>query len=640
MPSTTTTSAPAPRRWLGLPAVVCGGISAIVLAAATGAVLLNFHFTLREQADATLRNALRRAAIACSLAVDPAVHQSLVIATQEGSPAYEQACDRLQQTKLAVEGPEHFEFVYTCILRDGRIVFVLDPTLAGDANHDGVDDKSHLMQEYPDASPELRRTLESGKVTVASVPRHDSWGTFLSAFAPVRSAAGELVGAVGVDMELSVYQAQLRRLDRDSLLYGAGALVLSLLVGVAVWYYQRQLQRTMAHWVSSTASAQAADRAKSQFLATMSHEIRTPMNGVIGMTEILRNTRLSELQQDYVETIHTSGELLLKVINDILDYSKIEAGALTLERVPVVLQAFVNEAVRPLVPLARNKGIAFEAIMDDGLPSSFLGDSARLGQMLSNLLGSALKFTAVGRVTLRVSAERTAEGAPGLRFAIADTGIGITPAQRERLFKPFTQGDSTTTREYGGTGLGLVISQRICRAMGGEIEVESTPGQGSTFHFTVPAPAVTSSKAAAVVSPSLAAAQSAQGESAAFTVAVYSADRLLRQLITRLLEKQGCRVRAGVGWEELCPAFSAPDVDLFIIDLALASQPVADFVGELAAKLPNTTLAVIDAGHGDEDFKSLQGCGIEMVLRRNPKIGDLQPLLDAARRQPRKNPPS
>jgi signal transduction histidine kinase len=632
--NSTPTPTPVTHRWLGLSAVACGGLSAMALAIASGAVLLHYHFMLSHQADANIRNALRRSAIACALAVDPAVHQSLTEASQEGSPPYEQACEQLRQTKRALEGPEQFAFVYTCIQRDGQIYFVLDPTPTGDANHDGVDDKSHLMQAYPDASPELRRTLETGKLTVAAVPRRDAWGTFLSAFAPLHSASGDLIGVVGVDMELSVFLAQLQRLDRASLLYGTGILFVSVLMGLAVWFYQRKLQQTMAHLVKSTASAQAADQAKSRFLATMSHEIRTPMNGVIGMTDLLRNTRLSELQQDYVETIRTSGELLLDVINDILDYSKIEAGALTLEKIPVSLATLVSESIRPFEAPARSKGIALETQLDEGGPSCFLGDPGRLKQVLTNLLGNALKFTSAGRVTLRVESLRQLDGPAVLRFTIEDTGIGITAEQRKLLFKPFSQADSTTTREYGGTGLGLVICQRLCQAMGGEIAVDSTPGKGSSFHFTVPAPTAMESKIAgngnhrAVANPPC-------GSSEPLTVLILSADRLLRQLLVRLLEKQGCQVQAESELKPVGP-HSATEVDLYIIDLALATQSSADFVRGLTAEWSNSTLAVIDAGLGDDDFKSLQGCGIDLVLRRNPKIGDLLPLLDAARLQPRK----
>lgn len=613
---------PAASRWLNLPAGACGGLAALVLAAATGAVLLHFHLTLRHQADTNLHNALRKAAIVCSLAVDPAVHRSLTDTAQEGSPPYEQACDRLQQTKEALEGPERFEFVYTSVLRDGQVFFVLDPTPEGDANGDGLDDKSHLMQEYPDASPELKHTLNTGDVAVTTEPRTDAWGTFHSAFAPLKTTDGELIGAVGVDMEVSVFLAQLRRLDRTSALCGMGALTLSLLVGMAVWYYQRQLQQAMAHWVRTSESAQAADRAKSRFLATMSHELRTPMNGIIGMTELLRNTRLSERQQDYVETIHTSGEMLLHLINNILDFSKIEAGALTLEQVPVSLQALVSEAIRPFEPEARRKGLVLEATINPELPAVFRGDPARLGQVLANLLGNALKFTAAGRVALRVSAAPARDGIPALCFAIADTGIGITSEQRECLFKPFSQADSSTTREYGGTGLGLVICQRIGHAMGGEIELESTPGQGSTFRFTVPAPAAEEP----LPLP-------AAGSTAPLAVAVYSGDRLQRQLLTRLLEKHGCTVLADADLTALATAGCASEVELVIIDLALASPPVADFLRSLAGIPPRAILAVIDAGFSDEDFTSLQACGIAAVLRRNPKLDDLRPLLEAVRNQ-------
>ena len=262
----------------------------------------------------------------------------------------------------------------------------------------------------------------------------------------------------------------------------------------------RRLEAEMVERRRAEETAHAANRAKSEFLANMSHEIRTPMNGILGMLELAQETKLDVEQRDYLDTAKESAQGLMIVINDILDFSKIEAGKLDLETVNFSLRESLAQTLKPLAIRAQQKGLDLHWNVAPQVVDLVAGDPVRLRQIVVNLVGNAVKFTRVGGVTVSVEQESHDGEQMMLGFTVRDTGIGIASERQKEIFTSFTQADNSTTRKYGGTGLGLTISHRLTELLGGRIWVESEPGKGSSFHFTARFGIARESKPAATLS--------------------------------------------------------------------------------------------------------------------------------------------
>ena len=449
-------------------------------------------WTLYMRSTAALRgevqdNLLRTARAAAAL-VDGDLHATFVSQAQESSPEYEAAIAPLSRILVA---NDQIKFVYTFVLRDGEVHFVLDPTPSGDADGDGIEDKSHIMDPYPEATPAMLKTLSTRTPVAETKVATDRWGSFISAFAPFYDARGQFVGAAGVDLTADRYMARLARVRRAAALGLAVALATACLVGAGVFAFRRAAARAesrihkMKEDLAAQAVAEATANAKSQFLANMNHELRTPMNGVLGMTELLKETSLTEEQLDFTETIRRSGQLMLVLVNDILDFWDLESGQVAFESAPFDLLAVIEEVGEIMVDRVREKGLELMIDFAPGTPRWIVGDRRRVRQILANLANNAVKFTERGSV--RIVAECLERGGDEalLRISVVDTGIGIPAEKQACIFDKFTQADSSSTRRYGGTGLGLSIASRLVELMGGSIGVTSQPGEGSTFRFTL-----------------------------------------------------------------------------------------------------------------------------------------------------------
>jgi signal transduction histidine kinase/CheY-like chemotaxis protein len=600
----------------------------------TSAVGLGIVYVKARDAQlAAVKSEMLQLARSMASQVDGDLHRTITSQEQAGSPAHEKLLEPLVRMHRAARD---VWYVYTGIYRNGRIYWVLDTAAhyrvpGNDAPLDPI------MKLYEQRDEGYERAYRDGLEFTDVEPRLDDGHWYLSAAVPFRDRSGAVAGMLGIDMVLDALDARMVVVKRALTFALAVVLLLSIGAG-AVAHRLRQfaaaivykLRRARADAERSAAEAESASRAKAQFLAMMSHEIRTPMNGILGVADLLRTMAPNREQKRLLDILKSSSGSLLRIINDILDFSKMEADRLDLHASPFELRALVDELEHLLAPSARARNVGFSVELDPALPAGVSGDRQRLAQVLLNLGTNAVKFTDQGEVRLALRKQAAPEGLARIGFSMRDTGIGMDQEALARLFTPFTQfaqfADSQA-RRGGGTGLGLVIAQKLVGLMGGKIVVMSSPGQGSIFSFTIDLPI-------AQVSGGTTTVQSLRIESLRVLVAE---DNIVNQTVVAAMLRQLGHVATLVkDGRAALDALAVNEFDLVLMD---CNMPVMDGIeatrrlraGGGGVRNPGIPVIALTANAMEEDRERCLAAGMNDFLSKPVTLEALRVAMEKCR---------
>jgi signal transduction histidine kinase/AmiR/NasT family two-component response regulator len=591
------------------------------------------YFRARDAQVDAVRIELLQLARATAAQIDGDLLKTIVSPEQQGSPEHLQVLEPLARMHRATHD---IYYVYTGVYRNGRIYWVLDGAnlYRAPGNDTPI---APIMTLYEPRDPPYEAAFRDGKDYADPEPRPNADGhSYLSAAAPIRDSHGQLVGMFGLDMVLDKLESRIESIRE--VLYTALAVVMLLSVGAgAVAHRMRRfaaaivdkMRRARAQAEKNAAAAEAANRAKASFLAMMSHEIRTPMNGVLGVADLLRGKLSDPEQKKLLDILAGSGESLLRIINDILDFSKIEAEKLELRPQPFEMAGLLAEVDALLSTQARDRNLSFVIDASAVLPAAVTGDRQRLSQVLLNLGSNAVKFTDQGEVRLVVSSAPAAPGMLHLEFSVHDTGIGISAEALPRLFTPFGQVGDGLPHRGGGTGLGLVISRKLVRLMGGEIAVTSELGKGSTFRFSLDLPVAE----AAAISRGITATP-ARSEALSFLVAE---DNTVNQMIIEAMLRQlGHRVTLVSDGRQALAALARDHFDVVLMDCNMPELDGLEATRLLragAAGVRDSAVPVIalTANAMDGDRETCLAAGMDEFLSKPVSIQALRQAIDRTR---------
>ena len=622
-----TTGAPRRSKIHPLRDALIAGVCTFVISAVGLSIV---YLRARDAQFDAVRTEMMQLARAMAAEVDPELHKKIVSPEQQGSAEHLELLEPLARMHRAARD---VWFVYTGVYRDGRIYWVLDTAnLYRIPGNDAAPDP--IMKLYETRDELYEQAFRDGVEFADPAPRLDDDGhNYLSVAAPIRDRDGKLVAMLGIDMVLDGLDTRMAGI-RDALYLALAAVTLLSIGAGAVAHRMRRfavavvqrLTRARSQAEENAEKAEAASRAKATFLAMMSHEIRTPMNGMLGVADLLRNMSPDPSQKKLLDILAGSGESLLRIINDILDFSKIEAERLELRPRPFDLRGLLDELEALVGSQARGKRLSFVIEADPDLPAAVNADRQRLSQVLMNLGNNAVKFTDRGEVRLIVRVQAQAEGKATLQFTVKDTGIGMSAVAMSRLFLPFTQ-LAEARRHGGGTGLGLVIAQKLVNLMGGRIELSSEPGKGSSFWFSLELP---------LAQPIAATGTTQILGLESMSVLVAEDNAVNKTIVEAMLRQLGHGITLVSNGREALDALSKDHFDLVLMD---CNMPVMD--GLEAARLlragahgvrdVNVPVIALTANAMDGDREQCLAAGMDDFLAKPVSIAALRQAIERVR---------